>query len=154
MRPRQPASALKKAMDLLAARACTERELLEKLRRGGYADSEVRQAVEECRRRGYLNDALLAEDQSRFLSERGCGSRLIREKLRRRGVDPEVVDLAVGQSLESEAEALRTALEYKLRLLGRESDPRRKREKAFRFLISRGFSPELVINALDKTDLE
>ena len=42
---------------------------------------------------------------------------------------------------EDERAAAKSAAEGKLRLLVREKDKRKKREKLFRFLLSRGFSP-------------
>ena len=49
-------------------------------------------------------------------------------------------------------EAARRALEYKLRMLSKERDLRKKREKAFRFLVSRGFSGAVIRELFSKTD--
>ena len=142
-----PESALKKAMDLLAARPLTEAELRNRLSSGGkFPPSEVEEALLCCRSRGYLNDALLASDAAKYLNAGGRGRGLIRKKLRARGVSEENLNEALGGlSAEDEAAAARNAGMSKLRLLTREKDMRKKREKLFRFLISRGFSPETVL---------
>jgi regulatory protein len=147
-----PESALKKAMDLLAARPLTESELRTRLSAGGkFPPAEVEEAVVCCRDRGYLNDALLASDAARYLSASGRGRGLIRKKLRARGVSEENLAGALGAlSAEDEAEAARSAGTAKLRLLTREKDGRKKREKLFRFLISRGFSPETSLDAMSE----
>ena len=147
-----PASALKKAMDLLAARPLTESELRTRLSAGGkFPPSEVEEAVLHCRDRGYLNDALLASDAARFLNAGGRGRGLIRKKLRARGVSEENLDAALGGlSAEDEAGAALSAGMTKLRLLAREKDMRKKKEKLFRFLISRGFSPETALDTISK----
>ena len=145
-----PESALKKAMDLLAARPLTEAELRNRLSSGGkFPPSEVEEALLCCRSRGYLNDALLASDAAKYLNAGGRGRGLIRKKLRARGVSEENLNEALGGlSAEDEAAAARNAGMSKLRLLTREKDMRKKREKLFRFLISRGFSPETVLGIL------
>ena len=44
------------------------------------------------------------------------------------------------------------ALKKKMKSLVRETDPRKKREKAFRFLVSRGFPVQVVSRVIDETD--
>ena len=148
-----PESALKKAMDLLAARPLTESELRTRLSAGGkFPPPEVEEALRCCRNRGYLNDALLASDAAKYLNAEGRGRGLIRRKLRARGVSEEHLSAALSDlSPEDEANAARSAGMTKLRLLGREKDARKKKEKLFRFLLSRGFSPETALNVM--TDL-
>ena len=133
-------------MRLLSRRALTERELRTKLGAAGYAYPEIRDTVAECRRRGFVNDEQFAADYAEILAARGLGGRRIRLALRQRGI-PQPLHAA-----ESEAQRAREALEYKLRLLARETDPRKKREKAFRFLLSRGFSCDNCRAAIDEID--
>ena len=138
-------SAFEKAMDLLALRPLTEKELCSKLSAGGRFESEeISEAVSQCRKRGYLNDDLLASDAAQFLNAGGRGRGLIRKKLRQRGVPEDALSQALEEiSPEAEMEAACSAADGKMRLLVREKDVRKKREKLFRFLISRGFAPEL-----------
>lgn len=145
-------SPLERAMRLLSVRSYSEQELMLKLRRAGVAVAEAQTAVAECRRRGYLNDELLAEDFAHALSARGSGSRLIRLRLRNRGLAAEHVETALEKTAELESGAARRALEYKLRMLSKEKDPRKKREKAFRFLVSRGFSLAVIRELFEKMD--
>ena len=51
---------------------------------------------------------------------------------------------------DDEFEAARRAMEGKLRLLSRETDRRKKREKLFRFMASRGFSPAVIFKLADE----
>lgn len=138
-------SALEKAMDLLALRPLTQFELQRKLSASGkFDDDEISAALQLCRSRGYLNDSLLASDAAQFLNSCSRGRGVIRQKLRARGVDAAIVDSALAElSPDDEENAARNAAAGKMRLLVREKDPGKKREKLFRFMISRGFSPEL-----------
>lgn len=144
-RPLPRISAMDKALKILSTSPVTEAELRRKLFRAGYPEILIDQAVEECRRRNYINDELLASDCAEYLTMRGTGSRLIRLKLRRRGLSAELINGAVENTdPEMELEAARYALDCKLRLLSREKDYRKKKEKAFRFLVSRGYTSDVI----------
>ena len=147
-------SAMEKAMRLLSRRALSERELLNKLFAAGYPFREARDAVAECRKRGYVNDEAFAADYTELLAGRCLGGRRIRLALRKRGIPAELQEEPLEAAAETEAERASEALAYKLRLLARETDPRRKREKAFRFLIGRGFSCESCRTALERADFD
>ncbi len=147
-------SAMGKAMRLLSRRALSERELLNKLCAAGYPFREARDAVAECRKRGYVNDEAFAADYTELLAGRCLGGRRIRLALRKRGIPAELQEEPLEAAAETEAERASEALAYKLRLLARETDPRRKREKAFRFLIGRGFSCESCRTALERADFD
>lgn len=148
--PEKKLPALTKAMNFLAMRPLSEFELLSKLRKAGYSDYEADSAIDECRKRHYLDDTQLANDCVDFLHFRNLGNRQIRQKLYKRGLDPEIIDEKLSLTAEEEEEAARRALETKLRMLRNETDPRKKREKLFRFLNSRGFAPGLIFSLLDK----
>ena len=147
-----PVSALEKAMKLLNSRAYSETELTAKLLQAGFPEPEVESAVNECKRRRFIDDALLAEDYTALLRMRNTGSRVIRQKLIRRGLAAEIAGhtLPEEDSAGAEREAAYRALDYKWRLLSRESDLRKKREKAFRYLAGRGFAPGLIFELLNE----
>lgn len=151
--PTIPLTALEKAMKLLSMRALSRKELTDKLFRAGFPAEEVSAAVEECCRRRFVDDAMLAEDYTALLRTRNTGSRMIRQKLIKRGLKAELADgmgLPEEESDTLEREAAQRALDHKWRLLARESNPAKKREKAFRFLAGRGFPPGLIFELLNK----
>jgi len=131
-------------MRILSLRACSVAELTVKLRRAGYPPDATRAAVDECRKRHYLDDALLAEDCSAMWRARGHGNRSIRFKLRQRGVPEELVENAVADTGSEESDAAVAAIESRLYSLLRETDLRKRRAKALRFLAARGFSGDAV----------
>lgn len=148
--PKERPSALVKAMNFLAVRSLSELELLNKLRRAGYPDDECDAAIAECVNRHYIDDGQLTADSVDLLRQRNLGSRQIRQKLARRGLDSEAVSEILASSPEEEEAAAMRAMESKLRLLSRESDPRKKREKLFRFMANRGFSAGIIFKLMDK----
>jgi SOS response regulatory protein OraA/RecX len=66
-------------------------------------------------------------------------------------LDGEKINELLEDSQDDEIEAARRAMESKLRSLARESDPRKKKEKLFRFMINRGFAPGLIFKLLGET---
>ena len=152
-KPLPKISAMEKALKILSTSPVTEVELRRKLFRAGYPEILIEQAVEECRRHNYINDELLASDCAEYLTMRGTGSRLVRLKLRRRGLSEELVKNAMDNAdPEAEIEAARYALAGKLRLLSREKDYRKKKEKAFRFLVSRGYTSNVISTLFSEID--
>ena len=147
-----PVSALEKAMKILDRRACSTAELRSKLLQAGFPEDEVENAVNECKRRHFIDDTLLAEDYTALLRMRNTGSRMIRQKLFRRGLASEIVDSTLPEedSPAAEREAAIRALDYKWRLLSRENDLRKKREKSFRYLAGRGFPSGLIFELLNE----
>ena len=135
-------------MRILSARGCSVAELTVKLRRAGYPADETQQAVEECVKRRYLNDELLAEDCTALWRERGHGGRSIRYKLRQRGLPEELTESAIAATQEQETDSAVSAIESRLYTLLREKDPRKRRAKALRFLAARGFSGDAVATAM------
>ena len=146
-------SAMDKAVKILSVAPVSEAELRRKLFRAGYPEILVEQAVSECLRRGYINDELLASDSAEYLTMRGTGRRMVKMKLIRRGIDRELVESAVADTdPELELDAAKYALDCKLRLLSREKDWRKRKEKAFRFLVSRGYTSDVITKLFSEID--
>mgnify|MGYP002870229571 CR=1 FL=1 len=55
-----------------------------------------RQVIEDFTSKGYLNDALYAENLCSSLTARGDGKRKIAGKLRMKGIAPELIDVSSG----------------------------------------------------------
>lgn len=147
-RPR--CSALEKAMRILSVSAKSGHELADKLLKSGYGPTEAQAAVEECQKRGYINDALLALDLTASSLSRGSGTRKIRQKLLRKGLDRELVSQALEENKAFEPESARQALAFKWRMLSRETDLRKKKAKAFRFLAGRGYPADLAARLISE----
>ena len=148
--PTPRCSALEKAMRILSVSARTGHELKEKLLKSGYSPTEAESAVEECVKRGYINDELLAADFTALSLSRGSGCRKIRQKLLKRGLDRELVAQTLEENSDAEPESARQALIFKWKTLSRETDPFKKRAKAFRFLAGRGYPPGLAAELIDE----
>lgn len=142
-------SAVEYAASLLGVRMYSTAELRRKMCDREYPGTEIRQVIEDFTRKGYLNDALYAENLADGMTARGDGKRKIAGKLRTKGIDPEIIG-EILRRLDNdmpEEEAAWRALQKKRAVLLREGDERKRREKALRYLAGHGFSASAAFSA-------
>ena len=141
---------LEQAMKLLSVRPHSTAELTEKLKKRNLSASTIRETVAECRRYGFLNDELYAADYAELLASRGCGPFLIRRHLLQKGIPPEIAGRVLAEKHDGELERARAAADFKLRMISGEKDPRKKREKLYRFLAGRGFTAAVIRQVMEQ----
>jgi SOS response regulatory protein OraA/RecX len=95
---RTPPSCFDKAAALLSIRPHFRAELGRKLRRRGYPESDVEEALDRLERLKYLDDLEVAKSFVRSRQRRGLGRRRLTAELERRGVSESVI----GESLDLE----------------------------------------------------
>jgi regulatory protein len=120
------------------------RTCLERKRVGPHA---IDDAVAELTRSGFLDDARYARqfaEDKRQLEQ--WGSDRIARDLRRRGIGPELVDAALCDS--SHETELDTALMVLQRRFPVAPAGDRERDRAWRLLVRRGFTPEVAYEAV------
>jgi regulatory protein len=142
-----PEAAINTALRLLGPRPLSVAELATRLGRRGFGTDAIDAAVRAMQGYRYLDDGRLAEGVRASAERRGKGPQWIRNTLLKRGVSPELAESAA-QVERAEALAQARALLHR-RFSDAEalSEPR-TRQRAFRFLCSRGFSSECVLAAL------
>ncbi len=135
------ASARNQAMDLLARREHSARELRHKLARRGFGPDEIEQALEGLQADGLQSDARFAEDYCRSRIGRGFGPLRIRAELGERGVAGSHVEAALAAEA---ADWHALAAEAWQRRFGVAPADRREQARQQRFLLNRGFPGEVV----------
>ncbi len=138
------------AMDLLARREHSERELARKLKARGFDADVCAGVLDGLVADGLLDDARFAEAfvHSRF--QRGAGPQKIRAELRERGVGDALIEQCIA-ALDADWQArLRAVREKKF---GTELPADfRERSRQMRFLQQRGFSAEQIARALSDAE--
>ena len=142
-----------KAMDLLAARPLSRKELIDKLTakprskdKEPLADRETAQAAaDRLEELGYLNDQTYAHTVAEHYAAKGCGPSRIKEELYRRGVPRAFWDEAL-EGLDAPDDAIDAFLEKKLRGVDL-TDPKSYR-RAADALARRGFRWEDIKDGL------
>ncbi|MBR2963423.1 MAG: regulatory protein RecX [Lentisphaeria bacterium] len=164
--PPEKKTALVVAVEILAKRLVSTAELHSKLAaKKLFSPAEIDEAVLAVKRMGALHDDFLAEDVARSYRSRGYGPARIRMALRKRGIPQEIIEQTLNGKDEEEpenggresdsgqsedGENAFAVLHRKAAQFRREPDPRKRKAKAVRCLVGRGFSYEDAINAADR----
>lgn len=143
------------ALRLLDHRGHTVSELRRKLSQRSYSVSCINAVIDSLLCVGLLNDRVFAEAfcEERALS-RQIGRRRMFADLRKRGVDAQVAEEALAEVWDredGELERARAAARNKWRTVTRRTaDLRVAKQKVARFLAGRGFSSEVVWQAVNE----
>jgi regulatory protein len=143
---------LDKALDLLAVRARSSRDLRIRLRRAGAPDAEITWAIDRLLAQGFVDDAAYARQvaRSKALSG-GVSRRKVINVLRQRGVAADVASEAIDATLAEvdldEHGAALAAAQKRLRALG-SLDPSTRRQRLYAFLARRGYENDVVRRVL------
>lgn len=159
--PPEKKTALVAAVEILAKRLVSTAELRSKLAaKKLYSPAEIDEAVLAVKHMGALHDDFLAEDVARSYRSRGYGPARIRMALRKRGIPQEIIEQTLNgkdedappdESEQSADENNAFAvLHRKAAQFRREPDPRKRKAKAVRCLVGRGFAYEDAIEAADR----
>ena len=163
--PPEKKTALVAAVEILAKRLVSTAELRSKLAaKKLFSPAEIDDAVLAVKRMGALHDDFLAEDVARSYRSRGYGPARIRMALRKRGIPQEIIEQTLNGKDEDEPENscesdsgqsedgdnAFAVLHRKAAQFRREPDPRKRKAKAVRCLVGRGFTYEDAINAADR----
>jgi regulatory protein len=140
-----PACIRKSAMDLLARREHSERELTRKLATRGFDDDLVETTIAELVAENLLSNLRFAESfvYSRF--QKGSGPQKIHAELRERGIDDGLISDSVAEYELQWQELVRQVREKKFGT-GQPQDYK-ERARQMRFLQQRGFTPEQISRA-------
>ncbi len=144
---------LEYAYQILARRAHSEHELVQKLFVKGFSDEAVVRTIARLKEQKYLNDEDLAADQAERLRKKGFGADGIRAKLTQKGLAADTIEQALEESEGSEELASARQL-----LASRFSADALKHSqqyaRAFRFLLRRGYAQEVVESLLGEAPTE
>jgi regulatory protein len=146
------AEAMDKALRLLSRRAHSVRELQTKLYKREMPKYLIAYVLDECKRLNFLNDELFAQDYASEMASRGNGRFKIKAGLFKKGISSDLIDKVLENLDDNELEQAKQALHFKLRTLQREKDIRKKREKAYRFMATRGFPSDIIRRAFDDSE--
>ena len=139
-------TALDKALTHITACAKTEKQIRDFLARKGFLPPVVEYVVERMKDYNFLNDKEYAEDYIGGAAKRK-GARLIKMELRAKGVSDEDAESAL-ESLDEERE-IQTAKELLEKYLrGKDASDKTTLQKAYRHLLSKGFSYDVIKDAL------
>lgn len=144
-------TAFDKALTHISATMKTEKEIADFLAKKGYLPAVIEYVLEKLRSYNFLNDREYAETYARSVSKRK-GGRLIKMELRFKGIDEESIENAL-DGLDA-LDELQTAKEILTKYMRGKTADIPTLQKAYRHLMTKGFSYDTVKEALSAYGLE
>lgn len=135
---------------LLARRDYTENQLIRKLKKKEYPPGLIRESIEYFREKGLLNDEKFAFRYARArLASKPRGMRMLDFELSRKGIEKELRARIIKEVFKEYPE-VDLALDVLKKKYGRRLDNPDLRNRAYQFLVRRGFSYEAVSEAIGR----
>ena len=147
-------SALNTALCILTPRDHSRYELVRKLKQRGFSKEDIDRAVSSCEQFDYINDERTARVYIRQLKRKGYGEKRIRLELSKKGLKGARIQHILDESVSAndEREGADRILKKNMKRFERETDALKRRDKIYRFLHARGFSPEVIAAAISGVD--
>lgn len=130
------------ALWLLGRREWSAKELAARLKLKGYPPEDIEECLAFCATHGLQSDSRFAQSRTRMRAG-SHGNRRISMELAQKGVDAETTADALSEAGDEKERAMRASARFE----GKPFSPE-LRTKAWRFLMSRGFSGDAVNHAL------
>jgi regulatory protein len=139
-------NAMNTAVRILANRDHSKYELKRKLQQRGFTSKSINTVMVECERFGYIDDKRTARVYILQLKRKCFGKRYIQQALKKKRLSGAAIEKILLENYPGadECEHAGRLLEKKMKTFVRETDLKKRREKIYRFLYSRGFSTAVI----------
>ena len=137
---------------MLARRELSEQQVRQRLARKAHDPQDIDDAVERLRSERALDDARVAEAIARTeVAVRKRGKLRVQMQIERAGIARTTARRAVDETFEGIDDAALLQASLAKRLRGRQTiEDDRELERLYRYLVSQGFEPDRVLEALRK----
>ncbi len=132
-----------KALDLLARREHSRRELADKLGQRGYDEVDIEAVLDDLAAAGWQSDERFAEAYVRARWQRGEGPLRIAQALRQRGISAALVRASL-EPFDMQHWAVVIEQAWRKRFAGQLPQTAQEKARQQRFLLSRGFSHDQI----------
>jgi len=138
--------AMDTAVRILAHRDHSKYELKQKLRQRGFENRDIDAVIAECKRLDYINDRRTARIYILQLKRKCFGKRYIQMALKKKRLGGAAIEQILPENYldADERENAGKLLDKKRKAFEREPDDKKRRNKMYRFLYSRGFGKEVI----------
>jgi regulatory protein len=136
---------------LLKFRLRSEKEILLRLKKKGFSSGVASEVIAFLKEKQFIDDNAFAKAWINSRLKRTYGLRRIKQELKQKGIDNQVIEtqlLNLGDSY-TEAEIVENLIKGKLSKL-KGLDPDVARRRIYGYLIRRGFSPEIAASSLNR----
>jgi len=142
--------AMNAAVRILTHRDHSKYELKRKLQQRSFASEVIDAVVLECERLDYIDDKRTARVYISQLKRKRFGKRHIRMSLKKKRLYSAAIEdiLLENYAKIEERKNADQLLEKKKKTFNREEDLKKRRDKIYRFLYSRGFNKDIIVDLL------
>lgn len=138
-------TALSKALNLISKTQKTIKQVKEYLTKKGFEENTINYVLDKLLEYNYLNDEIFAKNYTKYKTKTN-GKRKILMELKQKGVEEDLAKLSV-EDFSNDEEYIYNVAEKYLK-----SKPRdiKTKQKAYRFLSSKGYASDNIIKCLNK----
>jgi len=142
--------AMNAAVRILTHRDHSKYELKRKLQQRGFASEVVDAVIQACERLNYIDDKRTARVYISQLKRKRFGIRHIRMALKKKRLYGAAIEdfLLENYANIEERKNADKLLEKKMKTFSREENLKKRRDKIYRFLYSRGFNKDIIADLL------
>lgn len=134
---------------LLKFRLRSEKELCQRLKKKRFHEEIIRETVSFLKDKGFIDDNLFAKTWIESRLKKPLGLRKIKQELNLKGIDKEIIDTQISEIKKDYCEQDLVKKIAKVRLSKLKGiEPRKAKRRVYAYLLRRGFSPEIIIDAL------
>lgn len=147
--------ALNHAVSMLARRACSRKEISDRLKRLRYTEEVAELVIYKLEKEKLLDDAAFCEQWIRYRISSGYGPSVIRRELRMKGISSGMIDEALADRPPDEEDEIAVRLAEKAwKRAGSAGDIRKARQKVIAALVRKGYSWDTARAACEKAEKE
>jgi len=142
--------AMNAAVRILTHRDHSRYELKRKLQQRGFASEVIDAVIQECERFNYIDDQRTARVYISQLKRKRFGKRYIRMALKKKRLYGAAIEEILIENY-AEIEERKNAdklMGKKMKAFNQEEDLKKRRDKIYRFLYSRGFTKDIIADLL------
>ncbi len=136
---------------LLKFRLRSEKEISERLKKKKFPEQVINATVAFLKEKKFIDDDEFARAWIESRIKKPLGLRRLKEELRVKGIDKEIIESSIREVRRDYAEAdivAEAAAEKLSRIKGVE--PQKAKSRVYAYLLRRGFSPDVVIDTINK----
>jgi regulatory protein len=129
----------------------SQKEIEERLKRKGFEEKLIKETVGFLKEKHFIDDEIFAKNWIEWRLRNSLGIRKIRQELRAKGVPQAVIDNKVqeiGPGFPEEEIVSTIARERFIKL--KDIEPNSAKRRIYAYLLRRGFSPDTVIEAINR----
>ncbi len=139
---------------LLKFRPRSEKEIYQRLKNKKFTPEVIRQTIDFLKDKGFIDDHYFARAWVEARIKKPLGIRRLREELKIKGIDKDIISDIIGQIKENyqETEIVSALIQERLKKLTN-IDPLKAKRRTYAYLLRRGFSPDIVIDVLNRLEM-